>query len=126
MNAMYVMIGGFFGGICRYFLGEWIHVDNFPIGTLLVNLAGCFFLGWFLTFASQKKTFKPEAGLLIGTGFTGSFTTFSTFSAETIMLIQESILSASIYIFLSIVVGIVFSYLGYKTAAILARKGETS
>jgi CrcB protein len=126
MNAMYVIIGGFFGAIFRYFLGEWVHVDNFPIGTLLVNLAGCFFLGWFLTFVSQKKTIRPEAGLLIGTGFTGSFTTFSTFSAETIMLIQESVMGASIYIFLSIVAGIGFSYLGFKAAMIQVRGGKTS
>ena len=88
MNLLFVMIGGFFGAISRFALGEWIHTSNgFPLGTLFINLIGCFFLGWFLTFVSQKKKIRPEFTLLIGTGFVGSFTTFSTFSVETLNLI---------------------------------------
>ena len=88
MNLLFVMIGGFFGAISRFALGEWIHTSNgFPLGTLFINLIGCFFLGWFLTFVSQKKKIRPELTLLIGTGFVGSFTTFSTFSVETLNLI---------------------------------------
>ena len=45
MNVVAVGIGGFFGAILRYIIGEWIHTENgFPLGTLIINLAGCFFL----------------------------------------------------------------------------------
>ena len=92
MNVLFVMIGGFFGAISRFALGEWIHTSNgFPLGTLFINLIGCFFLGWFLTFVSQKKKIRPELTLLIGTGFVGSFTTFSTFSVETLTLLQQGL-----------------------------------
>jgi fluoride exporter len=117
VNALYIMAGGFVGSICRYVLGEWISVGSFPFGTLLVNLAGCFFLGWFLTYSSQRGTIQPELALMIGTGFTGSFTTFSTFAGETAVLAGESLPGALLYILLSIVMGIVFSFLGYKSAA---------
>ena len=68
MNVLFVMIGGFFGAISRFALGEWIHTSNgFPLGTLFINLIGCFFLGWFLTFVRIKKKIRPELTLLIGT-----------------------------------------------------------
>ncbi|WP_053363141.1 fluoride efflux transporter CrcB [Bacillus sp. FJAT-27251] len=125
MNALYIMAGGFVGSICRYVLGEWISVGSFPFGTLLVNLAGCFFLGWFLTYASKRGTIKAETALMIGTGFTGSFTTFSTFATETAVLAGESLAEALLYIILSIGMGIVFSFLGYMAADGNGLKGKT-
>ncbi|PAV29785.1 hypothetical protein CIL05_10495 [Virgibacillus profundi] len=62
MNLLLVMIGGIFGAISRFALGEWIHTNNgFPLGTFLINLIGCFILGWwFLTFVSQKEKIRPD------------------------------------------------------------------
>ena len=118
MNLLLVMIGGFFGAISRFALGEWIHTNNgFPIGTLFINLIGCFFLGWFLTFVSQKKKFRPEFTLLIGTGFVGSFTTFSTFSVETLNLLQQGLLfQALLYVSTTTILGLGLTYLGRKVA----------
>ena len=112
------MIGGFFGAVCRYALGEWIPTNNgFPLGTLLINLIGCLFLGWFLTFVSQKKTIRSEFTLIIGTGFIGSFTTFSTFSVETIHLFQEGLVFlALLYVLASTILGLLLAYLGRKLA----------
>ncbi|GGJ99956.1 putative fluoride ion transporter CrcB [Lentibacillus kapialis] len=113
-----MIIGGFFGSICRFALGEWIHINNgFPLGTFLINLIGCFFLGWFLTFVNQKGIIKPEFALLVGTGFVGSFTTFSTFSVETLNLFREGLIfMAFLYVLASTVLGIVLAFSGYKLA----------
>jgi len=126
MNYLYVFIGGFFGSIARYLVGITIQPfsSGFPIQTLLINLIGCFFLGFFLPFA--KKRLKPEYSLLIGTGFTGGFTTFSTFSLENVKLMnQNQMITSTSYIFTSIVFGISLSFLGYKVAEkFLQVKGE--
>ena len=118
MNLLLVMIGGFFGAISRFALGEWIQTSNgFPLGTLFINLIGCFFLGWFLTFIRQKKKFRPEFTLLIGTGFVGSFTTFSTLSVETVELFEDGrFLIGVLYIFVSIAGGLLMSRLGFKAS----------
>lgn len=127
MQLISVMLGGFFGAITRYKIGDWIQAGNgFPIGTLLINLIGCFSLGWFLTFITIRKKIKPELALLIGTGFIGSFTTFSTFSLETILLFQnEQAVYAVLYILISIIFGLLMTYLGLKVAVTNGGKGET-
>ncbi|MCU9595005.1 fluoride efflux transporter CrcB [Caldibacillus thermolactis] len=118
MKLLFVMIGGFFGAICRFALSEWIHTNNeFPLATLLINESGCFLLGWFLTFVSQLRKIRPEFTLLVGTGFIGSFTTFSTFSMETLSLIQSGfIFMAFFYVLTSTVLGILLAYAGYHFA----------
>ncbi|MCU9601364.1 fluoride efflux transporter CrcB [Pallidibacillus thermolactis] len=118
MKLLFVMIGGFFGAICRFALSEWIHTNNeFPLATLLINVSGCFLLGWFLTFVSQLRKIRPEFTLLVGTGFIGSFTTFSTFSMETLSLIQSGfIFMAFFYVLTSTVLGILLAYAGYHFA----------
>jgi CrcB protein len=118
MKILFVMIGGFFGAICRFALSEWIHTNNeFPLATLLINVSGCFLLGWFLTFVSQLRKIRPEFTLLVGTGFIGSFTTFSTFSMETLSLIQSGfIFMAFFYVLTSTVLGILLAYAGYHFA----------
>lgn len=126
MRLLLVMLGGFCGAISRYILGEWLHTDGgFPIGTLMINLLGCIFLGWFLTFVSHtSKKMNPEITLFIGTGFTGSFTTFSTFSVETLRLFQAGfIFQAGLYVFISIFVGLAMTYIGWKLAKFRSQEG---
>lgn len=126
MRLLLVMLGGFFGAISRYTLGEWLHTDGgFPIGTLMINLLGCFFLGWFLTYmSSNSKKINPEITLFIGTGFTGSFTTFSTFSVEVFRLFQDGfIFQAGLYVFTSIFVGLAMTYIGWKLAKSRRQEG---
>ncbi len=112
------MIGGFFGSISRFSLGEWIHSGNgFPFGTLFINLMGCFILGWFLSYAGRSKKVRHEWSLLIGTGFIGSFTTFSTFSVETLQLFQRGFIGqALLYILASTVFGTLLAFIGHKIA----------
>lgn len=124
MNLFLVMIGGFFGAICRFSLGELIHTNNgFPLTTILINLSGCFILGWFLTYVSLNKKIRPEFTLIIGTGFIGSFTTFSTFSVETLNLFHEGLVfMAVIYVLTSTVLGILLAYAGHNLA--ISKKRE--
>jgi len=127
MKILSVVFGGFIGAITRYGIGEWIPTSNsFPLGTLLINLLGCFFLGWFLTLIIIRKKIRTEYTLFIGTGLIGSFTTFSTFSVETILLLQNGfLLNGALYILTSILFGLLLAYLGVKLAMTSGEKGET-
>ncbi|MBA2876235.1 fluoride efflux transporter CrcB [Thermaerobacillus caldiproteolyticus] len=120
MNIIAVGIGGFFGAVLRYCMGQWIPVHNgFPLPTLIINLLGCLFLGWFFTITLQKIKISPTLRLCIGTGFTGSFTTFSTFSVETVILIKNNqIEMAILYVLLSVVGGIALAFSGIGLARI--------
>lgn len=106
-----VGIGGFFGAICRYFVTMSIQKyspGKIPIGTLAVNLLGSFLLGFLLAAAEDDKW-----TLLLGTGFMGAFTTFSTFNIEAIKLLNEKEnKTAFIYIALTISGGIILGFLG--------------
>ncbi|MEE6449750.1 fluoride efflux transporter CrcB [Gottfriedia acidiceleris] len=128
MNYLLILIGGFFGAILRYLIGLSIHPlsNGYPIQTFLINIIGCFFLGFFLPMAKVKL--EPEYTLLIGTGFAGAFTTFSTFSLENVALMDEKKLLVSlVYILLSLVIGIILAYFGFKAAEKFNKvKGETS
>lgn len=128
MQIILVMLGGFFGAISRYRMGEWISVDSvrfFPFGTLLVNLLGCFLLGWLLTFMKQRKIARPWVTLFFGTGFIGSFTTFSTFSVETIQLVEKGqVFHGALYVLSSIFLGLLFVFLGSKLATPSKKEGD--
>ena len=95
MDSLIVVgIGGFFGANARYLLSLW--TDNlliprlgaFPYGTLLVNVIGSFGLALFGAWFSERAGLSPQLRLLVGAGFFGAFTTFSTFANESIALMQ--------------------------------------
>ncbi|MGM9988373.1 MAG: fluoride efflux transporter CrcB [Bacillaceae bacterium] len=121
MRFLAVFLGGMIGAICRYYISnEWNSLGAFPLGTFFINILGCFFLTWLLIYATKLN---PILILLIGTGFTGSFTTFSTFSLENVKLLTSGAYAMSImYTFLSIGIGLCMSYLGYLLACRM--KGE--
>ncbi|WP_276270525.1 fluoride efflux transporter CrcB [Haloarcula litorea] len=79
--AHLVGTGGAVGAICRYYLGRAVDREGFPVGTLTVNVVGSFVLG-LITFAGAGT----DVLLLVGTGACGSFTTFSSFSVDTVRL----------------------------------------
>lgn len=118
MNIIAVGIGGFLGALFRYIFVEWsLLTNNFPLGTLTANLVGCFLLGGFLTLTLGQWKIRPIIRLLIGTGAMGSFTTFSTFSLETLLLLRNQQFSlALIYIIISICGGILLAAAGIKLA----------
>jgi len=89
-NIIIVGIGGFLGSVSRYLFGGLVqgmfHTYRFPYGTLSVNVIGCFFIGLLYGLGETKGFLSPEVRLLLGTGFLGGFTTFSTFGYETLAL----------------------------------------
>jgi fluoride exporter len=127
VNAIAVGAGGFFGAILRYLLGEWVHpADGFPLGTLIVNLLGCLFLAWFFTVTTRRWKISPTLRLSVGTGFTGAFTTFSTFSVETLHLLQNHQFGyAMTYVLLSVIGGIALAVFGARLASITGTEGGT-
>lgn len=86
-----MFLGGGLGSVLRYSIGKWVgtlHTHIFPFGTLAANVLACFALGVLVGLADQKQLLSPSARLFWSVGFCGGFSTFSTFSLETISLIQ--------------------------------------
>jgi CrcB protein len=85
-------LGGFAGALCRYFVARLSMVvfgNSIPFGTLIVNLLGSFVLGYFYTFTMEKIFVSDYLRFAISVGFLGAFTTFSTFSVETLHLFED-------------------------------------
>jgi len=118
MKYAAVAIGGFFGAISRLGISQAIPASHgFPFGTMAANMAGCLFLGWFSAYMAGRAKSRPQLVLLIGTGFTGSFTTFSTFSVETLRMVQDGEAGLAVfYAALSILLGIGLALLGTRIA----------
>lgn len=86
--------GGFLGSVFRYALSgavqRWFPLSTFPYGTLAVNLAGCFVIGFLAGLARSRQLFGPEARLFLFLGVLGGFTTFSTFGYETYAMARDA------------------------------------
>ncbi|WP_042355419.1 fluoride efflux transporter CrcB [Bacillus rubiinfantis] len=128
MVYLWVGLGGMLGSIIRYILSQvtahfWY--DNFPLGTLIVNLTGCFLLGWITTRMVSMKRLHPKLLTAVTTGVIGSYTTFSTFCLETVQLLQSgNIFLACMYIFLSLAGGLLLVNLGLETGKSRLKAGE--
>jgi len=91
-DVIVVFIGSGLGGLSRFGLGKWItslHNHHFPFGTFLVNFLACLVLGFVIGLADHKQILSPTARLFLAVGFCGGFSTFSTFSRETLTLFQQ-------------------------------------
>jgi CrcB protein len=114
---IYLMIGlgGGLGAISRYLASSFLsHTSiGFPIGTLFVNIIGCFLIGIFV--ANQDETSSSLAKYFFIIGFLGSFTTFSAFTKEALVFFnQESLLISFLYVFLTVMLCLTFTYMGYR------------
>jgi CrcB protein len=120
-TALLVSIGGVSGALARYYLGLAIAGrwgGSFPYATLLINLSGSFVLGLLATLAIAKPALvPPEARLLLGVGFCGAYTTFSTFGVETVTLVQQGAWgTAGLYVLLSNALGLLAAFAGVAAA----------
>lgn len=112
MNVLFIGIGGFLGAISRYLLNEFIVKlipISFPTGILIVNILGCFLIGFLV---GGTLTSKDNLYYFMIIGFLGSFTTMSAFSYQTIELFNTNILLACSYIMLTIFLTILATYIG--------------
>ena len=117
----YIALGGAVGSVTRYLVGVAVQSRSgldFPVGTLLVNLSGCLLLGLVMHYSLATPAISPEIRALLTTGLCGGYTTFSTFSYETVTLIQDGDWRrAALYVGLSVLGSILGVMLGIAGAS---------
>lgn len=115
MTLLYIALGGAAGALARYGLGGWVQNRagfGFPWGTLVVNVLGCLLIGFSLRYFESVRL-APEVRTVVVVGILGAFTTFSTFSYETVALLEDGAWGrAAGYSFGSLVLGVAAVYVG--------------
>lgn len=124
--TLIVFLGAGLGGTARYLLGGWIQAGagaSFPWGTLAVNVTGALVLGVLYRYL-EGTLVRPEWRLFVGVGFCGGYTTFSTFSYETVRLMQDGQWQrAGAYALASVILSVAAVFAGFGLAESLLRKG---
>ncbi|MGW0652433.1 fluoride efflux transporter CrcB [Streptomyces umbrinus] len=122
MNWVLVIVGGMVGAPLRYLTDRAVqsrHDTVFPWGTFAVNVVGCLILGT-LTGAAVAGAASSHLQLLLGTGLCGALTTYSTFSFETLRLVEDGArLHAAANVIASVVVGLGAAFAGDSAAEAL-------
>jgi CrcB protein len=112
-----ISLGGILGANSRYLIADWAAQRlgaSFPYGTFIINISGSFLLGFFMAFLQDRAFIHPNYRLFFATGFCGAYTTFSTFTYESLRLWQDSsFLLAITNLFGSLVVGMFGVFLGF-------------
>ncbi len=112
MNLLMIAFGGGAGAVFRYLLTEFLNnnfSDLLPLGTLTVNILGCFIMGCVAGFFASKSS--PMYFFLV-IGFLGSFTTMSAFSIQTIELFNTNTVNGIVYVIFTFSLTIVATYIG--------------
>jgi CrcB protein len=115
--------GGFIGSVARFYVSKinlYIQFFSIPVGTLLVNVLGCFIIGFLTGIAEQRTILTVEWRMFLMVGFCGGFTTFSTFANENLMLLHNGLSSSALlYTGVSILLGFTAVYLGFNAGTAL-------
>ena len=113
MRILSVGLGGVLGALARYYIYVPLNSNlSFPLGTLTVNLAGSFFLAFFLTVALRHLYNRSFLVLAVSTGFTGAFTTFSAVSVEAVNLASKDPFLCLTYLAASFFAGLGLAFAG--------------
>lgn len=120
MRIALLVVFGAIGTLARYGLQGIVQGRtglSFPYGTLAVNLVGCFLLGGVAQYGLTHLTIPPEWRIGITVGFFGAFTTFSSFSWETVRLLEDGEwMRAAVYILASVLGGLTCVFFGIRIA----------
>jgi len=112
-----VGIGGFLGAIARLWVNRFVASRLgvlFPYGTFVINMSGCFLIGFVITILDEHSHWSANWHYLIPIGFIGAYTTFSTFEFETLRSVQEGQFAiALLNIALSVTLGFAAVWLGF-------------
>jgi CrcB protein len=127
MILLLVALGGGLGAVARYGLGGWIHDitgTGFPWGTAVINVSGSFAIGLIVQYLTGIAA-PPEWRAFLAIGFLGGYTTFSSFSWETVMLLRDGQWQrASLYMTMSVFLSLIATIAGLSAASlILVKRG---
>lgn len=122
-QLLLVGFGGFLGSVARYLVSKlnltW-HYHDIPMGTLTVNIVGSILIGFFLGIFINSDLLNTNLKLFIVVGFCGGFTTFSSFTNENFILLQNGqFLTSIVYVLGSVLLGILAVYIGYLISNLL-------
>jgi CrcB protein len=117
-----VMLGAALGGLARYVLGVAL-AQRFgsrfpPVGTLVINVTGCFLIGVIMTVLTERSFADPRWRLLLVTGVLGGYTTFSSFGWETYQSVRDG---SPVIGLINVLASVVLGYLAVWCGAVLAR-----
>jgi fluoride exporter len=120
-TILYIALGGALGSVLRYLtLQALSKYTDFPYGTFIANIIGCLLIGLFFGYFEKQNGLSQDLKFFLITGLCGGYTTFSTFSAENVQLLQNNqIGTAFFYTVSSIIIGFTMTYLGLLIAKIL-------
>ena len=125
-NILLVGFGGFIGSVLRYLASGYVQQStksiDFPYGTLVVNVVGCFIIGFLAQLAEDRGVFTSESRIFVFTGFLGGFTTFSSFGNETLNLARDSqMMNAFANVGANVILGLFAVWLGRTVSYLIWR-----
>lgn len=121
-NILLIFVGGGLGSVCRYLISEIVFFKkfNFPYPTLLTNFIGCLLIGLALGWSIKNSNTDSSLVIMFTIGFCGGFTTFSSFSQESLVLINNSHYNyLFFYVLSSVLIGILSVFIGLKISKYL-------
>jgi CrcB protein len=128
MDYLWVALGGALGAMTRYGLGLWMVErvgTGFPFHTLVINITGSLAIGILLTLLTERLLLDPAWRLLLVVGFLGGYTTFSSFTFETLALVESGeVLGAVLYVVASNGLGLAAGILGIVVARAITIVGQ--
>ena len=124
LRFLLIAAGAALGANARYLVSVWAGGRfgvGFPFGTLIVNVTGSLLLGFLLSLTAERLLSSPEMRLFLTVGFLGSYTTFSTYAYESLILIRSgNVLLGVTYIVANTLIGLVFALLGIWLARLVS------